>query len=160
MSEVELTSELVIAMIAGMQDKKKSIDGYYKRFDSKYPRRTEIEKRYKKVVDEISELMGDTLRSSQFRRTPLFYTMFLALYHRMYGIPQSKIPRGGSDKLASHERMAFRKAVDSLSLIVADARKDKIKKGYEAFVGASLRQTDNIRPRETRLKTLYELAFA
>ena len=160
MSEVELTSELVIAMIAGMQDKKKSIDEYYKRFDSKYPRRTEIEKRYKKVVDEISELMGDTLRSSQFRRTPLFYTMFLALYHRMYGIPQSKIPRGGSDKLASHERMAFRKAVDSLSLIVADARKDKIKKGYEAFVGASLRQTDNIRPRETRLKTLYELAFA
>lgn len=36
MQEVELTSELMIALIAGMQDKKKSIEDFYKKYDETF----------------------------------------------------------------------------------------------------------------------------
>jgi hypothetical protein len=159
MSEAELVSELMIAMLHGMQDKKKSVDDFYKRYDSVFPKRREIEKRFRKVIDEITECLGDSLKISQFRRTPLFYSMFLALYHRMYGLPGFDAKRSGTDKLAVPERQAFKKAIDTLSEVVSDARQDVIRKGYASFVGAALRQTDNIKPRQTRLSTIYARAF-
>jgi hypothetical protein len=159
MAEAELVSELLVAMLHGMQDKKKSIDDFYKRYDSSFPRRREMEKRFRKVIDEITECLGNNLKSSQFRRTPLFYSMFLALYHRMYGLPGFDTKRAGTDKLAAPERQAFKRAIDTLSDVVADGRRDVIRKGYAAFVGASLRQTDNIKPRQARLTAIYTRAF-
>ena len=159
MAEAELVSELLIAMLHGMQDKKKTIDDYYKRYDSTFPKRKETEKRFRRVIDEITECLGDGLKRSQFRRTPLFYSMFLALYHRMYGLPGFAAKRGGTDKLAAPEREAFRKAIEALSQVVADGRRDIIRRGYAAFVGASLRQTDNIKPRQARISAIYTRAF-
>ncbi len=43
MLEAELTSELMIAAIDGMQDKKQSIDHYYSKFDDEFPSRTRTE---------------------------------------------------------------------------------------------------------------------
>ncbi len=159
MSEVELTSELVIAMIDGMQDKKKSIDSFYKKFDVNFPKRTEYEKRFKKVIDEISESLGDDLKKSAFRRTPLFYSMFLAIYHRLYGLPECNLKRAGGDRLASHERLKLREVISKLSDVVNDARDDIVRRGYGQFVAASLTQTDNIKPRNTRLEAIYTRAF-
>lgn len=159
MQEVELTSELLVAMLHGMQDKKKSIDEYYKRYDQRYVQRRTLEKKFKRVIDEISEAVGDTLKGSEFRRTPLFYSLFLAIAHRMYGVPGVRLRRSGGDKIAAPERAKIKQAVLDLSKIVKDARNDIIKRGYAQFIGASLRQTDNIKPRQTRLDTIYHQIF-
>ena len=85
--------------------------------------------------------------------------MFLALYHRMYGLPGLDLPRAGTERLAAPEREAFKKAITYLSDVVADGRKDEIRRGFAGFIGASVRQTDNIKPRQTRIATIYNRAF-
>jgi len=91
MKEAELSTDLVIAMIDGIQDKKK-IKLYYKRNDDEFPQEEKVVNRFKKCIDTIAEIFGDTLIESPFRRTTLFYSLFCAIYDIMYGLPNSNIP--------------------------------------------------------------------
>ena len=89
MLEVELTSELLIAGYDGMQDKKVTIDDFYMRFEELYPYQGRDEKRFREVIGAISETFpGEDLSDSQFRRPPLFYTLYCVVYHHIYGLPK------------------------------------------------------------------------
>ena len=87
MSEVKITSELIILMLDGIQDKKKSIEAFYKRYDEEFSEREKIEQRFRSTIDALTEAVGEELNKTVFRRVPLFYSLFSAAYHRMYGIP-------------------------------------------------------------------------
>lgn len=56
MKEVELTSEIVIGMIEGLQDKKKSIDKFYDQWDDSFPYRTKTINRFRDVVDLLDKI--------------------------------------------------------------------------------------------------------
>ena len=159
MLEVELTSELVIAQIDGMQDKKKSIDQFYRKYDEQYPERQLNERRFRRVIDSVNESFSDTLRETEFSRAPLFYSLFCAIYHRQYGLPdvQLKTPRKGLNK---DERLSLVGAVQKLSDLIAEGREGVPLSGHDdTLVNACLRQTDNIKPRQERLTFLYQTAF-
>ena len=47
MMEVELTSELMILQLDGLQDKKTGIDSFYKEYDNKFRERDRIEARFR-----------------------------------------------------------------------------------------------------------------
>lgn len=159
MLEVEFVSEIMIAAIDGMQDKKKSIDDFYEKFDEAFASHKRIAKQFRAVVDEISESMQSELRETDFRRVPLLYTMFCVLFHRMYGLRKAPL-KSPKRSLSQTERMALRDAVVSLSGVVVGARNDEpVPEVYMPFVTACLTQTDNIRPREVRFRTLYKKAF-
>ena len=88
MLEVELVSELLIAGNDGMQDKKKSIDDFYEKWEKSYPDRARDEKRFKDTLDAISETFADDdLANSGFRRPPLFYTLYCVVFHHLFGLP-------------------------------------------------------------------------
>lgn len=162
MLEVELTSELLIAGIAGMQDKKKTIDNFYKDFDESYPNKSRDRQRFRDTLAEISEAFdGSELADSDFRRPPFFYTLYCVVYHHLFGLPEQsrKTPK---KKLTAEKRMAFREAVASLSAVLAQARDDEegVARKFIPFVTASSGQTDNIKPRQTRFDFLYNEAFA
>jgi hypothetical protein len=160
MLEVELTSELLIAQIEGMQDKKKSIDQIYAKYDDRYPDRELNERRFREVIDTVNETFDNSLQQTAFVRVPLFYTLFCAIYHYRHGLPQVSFftPRKEVNKAA---RLSLTEAVQSLSdLIEAGRDGSAISGDAEGFVNACLRQTDNIRPRQDRLKFLYERAFS
>jgi hypothetical protein len=162
MMEVEFTSEVIIACMGGMQDKKKSIDDFYERHDETFPLQRRVEKRFRAVADEIGETMQGQLSETDFRRVPLLYTIFCVLLHRMYGIPRA--PAASPKRpLTPSERLSFRDAVVSLSDVVVAARQeenaDTVPPMYDSFVKACLRQTDNIKPRDERFRTLYKRAF-
>lgn len=159
MLEVELTSELSIALLAGMQDKKTSIDEFYGQNEEEYSNRDRYEKRFRDVVDEISETFGDGLGDTEFSRPPLFYSLFCAIGHRRFGLPKSDLPTG-KKALNAAERASLRDTVLHLSDLIERARnQEAVGLQYQRFVSASLTQTDNIRPRQERLKTLYSRAF-
>ena len=80
------TSELIIAQLDGMQDKKKSIDRFYEEFDSEYPQRARMNSRFRETIDVINEAFPDTLRDTEFSRAPLFYTLYCAVYHYRRGL--------------------------------------------------------------------------
>lgn len=160
MIEVEFTSELIIALIDGPQDKKKSIDSFYRKFDEEFLQRKEIEKKFRQVIDEINDVFPDGLQGSQFRRTPLFYSLFIVIAHRVFGIPKVGTLSSPLKTLSSPERSKLRAEVNNLSNIVEAARRGQEVGGHNiAFVNAALSQTDNLRPRMQRFNTLYERAF-
>lgn len=160
MLEVEFTSELIIALFAGPQDKKKSIDSFYQRFDDGFPERKSVEKKFRTVIDEINEAFPEGLQKTEFRRTPLFYSMFLAIAQRLFGLPGVNLPQADVSRLSDVERRNLKKTIDELSQIILAGRAGNPVGGHNtAFVTASLSQTDNIRPRMQRLQTIYNRAF-
>jgi hypothetical protein len=85
MLEVELTSELMIAQIDGMQDKKKSIDQFYRKYDENYIDRGLHETRFRSVIDSINDAFDSSLSETEFSRVPLFYSLYCAIYHYQNG---------------------------------------------------------------------------
>jgi hypothetical protein len=159
MLEVELTSELMIALTEGMQDKKKGVDGFYSKWDDAYPARAQTKKRVLDVIDSINEAFPDSLKQTEFHRPPLFFSLFTCLAHRAFKLPNERM-KSPRRSLTKNERVSLRGAVEKLSEIVARGRDhEAIPPKYSGFVAACLRQTDNIKPRQERLKILYSEAF-
>lgn len=160
MQEVELTSELIVALVAGLQDKKKSIDGYYKTYDEEFANRDQVEKHFRGTIDAINESVGEILSLTEFRRVPLFYSLFTAVAHRLYGIPGVDLPRPQNAVLSKAEIDSLQATVRDLSNVLEGAREGgEVSPDLRNFVTACLRQTDNVRPRRTRLETIYLDAF-
>lgn len=91
MKEAQLCTDIVIAMIDGIQDRKK-VRSYYKEFDDNFPEEEEIVGRFRKCIDTIAELFEGRLKESKFRRSMLFYSLFCAIYDIEYGLPNSETP--------------------------------------------------------------------
>ena len=144
MLEVELTSELMIAQIDGLQDKKNSISRFYKEFDSDFPRRAQIERQFRSALDMIDGAMGDSLPDSEFRRPPLFYSLFYAVYHRAFGLHNQRLSTP-QKRLAEGQNKGLYEAIMELSDEIRAARDNEpVKPAFAQFVNACLRQTDNI----------------
>jgi hypothetical protein len=160
MLEVELTSELMIAMLAGQQDKKKSIDSFYRDFDESFPKRKTVETRFAVVADCINTTMDDDLRDTEFRRVPLFYTLFCVIYHRLYGLPGISNPSPKKHAMSGLESTSLKDDVLELSKILVRSKEDPdVPARFQKFVQACSRQTDNLKPRLTRFRQLYTSAF-
>jgi uncharacterized protein with ParB-like and HNH nuclease domain len=162
MKEVELTSELIISMFAGMQDKKKSIDYFYATKDDLFTERDLTERRFRHVIDAINDSVGDELSNTEFRRVPLFYSLFGVIHHRMYGMPSVDLPTPATGRLTRADAEGLQEAVRVLSSALEGAidQEDGALGAYQEFVTACLRQTDNLRPRQTRLEAIYRKSFA
>ena len=161
MLEVELTSELLIAGNEGMQDKKTSLNTFYEKWEESYPDQLRDTKRFAETVNAISETFPkDELRSTDFRRGPLFYTLYCVVFHHMFGLPgmTRATPKKG---LTSGQRDDLRDAVSRLSDKIAESKDPTIELApkYKNFVAACSRQTDNILPRKVRFNGLFGEAF-
>lgn len=178
MQEAELTSELLILQLDGIQDKKTSIDEFYSHLDIEWSRepdpwRTrrgprpaqwlshdETERRFRVTLDAVNDTVGDILASSEFSRTPLFYTLYAAVYHRLFGIPGVTLPSPRAP-LHADDALRLREAVELLSTLLADSSRaddERMPQMFRNFLIASARQTDNVGPRLRRLDVLWEIA--
>lgn len=102
MAEAEFTSELVISMVGGLRNTKApQIRSYYRKYDDDFPRSREVSDRFDRVINLISEAYGDELSKSPFRRLPFFYSLFLAVYDRQFGLP---VPQEDEPQLALVEQ--------------------------------------------------------
>lgn len=148
MMEAELVSELLVAMLAGLQDKKKSLEGFYEKYDDKFPQGGELQKRFATCIKCVKGIYGTELRRSAFRRRALFYSLFCVLYDLLYGLSHRK-PSLAS--ISKKNCLAIRKALKKLSTQILVEVPDK---EYIAFVQGCTRQTDNLKPRKVRHETL------
>ena len=160
MREAELVSELLIAQLDGMQDKKKSIDGFYSRFDEIFPDSNKSCDRFRRVIDEIQKVFSDGLQDLQWRRPPLFYTLYCFVYHCMFGLPKAEgSPNISRARLSADDRTKLFDAAIELSESLEQSKElGRSQSSHGPFITASQTQTDNITPRKTRFKALQELA--
>lgn len=159
MGEVEFTSELMVLLLDGLQDKKKSLDVFYDLYDSSFAQRGAVEKSFRHVMDIINEVFPEGLREYRFHRVPLLYTLFGAVAHRIYGLPGLALPKGATKKFTEADKAGIREAAIKLAAILEVDNEEELSKSDFDFVTAASSQTDNIGPRKARLKRLVKEAF-
>jgi len=150
MGEAELTSELVVAMLDGLQDKKKSLETFYKRHDDEFPQAKRIRREFESCIEKIDSLMGDQLRVTEFHKKALFYSLFCVVYDLLHGLPGGS---GHRRKMPANSYASVRRALRRLS---DELRAEIPSRKYLKFIEASARQTDNIGPRRTRHRFILE----
>lgn len=122
MDEVALTSELATVMLKGDIGARAQIKRYYTTYDAEFPERTEVERRFRAVMDSIDIHLSRDIAYLPFNRTNRFYNLFTCFYDLLFGIDstleeiqQSSISpeQIGHIKLAT-ERIQNRTAPDSV----------------------------------------------
>ena len=97
MSEADLTSEILVVMLEGIQRRRLKIKELYKNNDDLFEEKARIVKEFKSVIDIIERCFGDTLINTIFNRRILFYSLFCSFYHKLYGIPKTPELDKGAD---------------------------------------------------------------
>ncbi len=113
------------------------------------------------MIDSIRGSCGDALPSTAFTRPPLFYSLFVVTYHRLYGLSGGKalpgsLPPSPVASLTDSASERLRTAIVTLSRGLAEGRSKSGR--WRDFATASARQTDNIRPRFVRFSAVWEEA--
>ena len=93
MQEVTLVADLLIAMIEGIKSKKQ-IKKYYDIYEENFLHDVDdLEKMFDQVIIKINQLYSDGIATSELRRAPVFYSLFLGVFHSLYGLPSMHIER-------------------------------------------------------------------
>ena len=93
MLEVSLVADILIAMLEGIKNKKQ-IPKYYSKYEKDFVADPDdLELRFDAVVAKISELYPEGLSDTEFRRPHVYYSLFTAVAHCLFGLPGLDTPR-------------------------------------------------------------------
>ena len=152
MIEAELVSELVIAMIDGFQTGKKTINRFYDEYENDFPQQTKVKQHFRATIDQCAELFDGNLSNTNFRRRPLFYSLFCFIYDAKFGLPRGK---GQKIDFASRNLERIRTALFQLDEEISQNWKEP-DEPYTNFVRASQRSTSDLWARELRHQFIWD----
>ena len=155
MNEVELVSELLVTVLEGFQSTgNRELAKIYTKYDDEFEARDRTMRRFETVIDIIGAMFGDSLSDSDFRRKPLFFSLFVAIYSCRYGIP------GKQDLRIKFSPTQISLVHGRLARFETQLEKDEVPAKYAEFVEAMKRATANQGNREARHRTLVDLMSA
>ena len=134
---VEFSAELIILLVEGPQDKKSAIDLYYREYQKTCPFRKTVESRLVAYLDWIARAVCD-LAKTRFRKPVDLYAFVGAL---------KEVSRDGKRL----PRMTPREVTKRLTRFDRETQSNRLTGPAAKYVAAASRQTDNIRPRTTRI---------
>jgi len=81
MGDAEFVSELLVAVLYGIQDKKKKLDKYYADNEEMDEREVRFLRRtFNKIINLIINIFGDDLKTTRFKNKSDFYSLFYVLF--------------------------------------------------------------------------------
>jgi hypothetical protein len=143
MRPVEFAAELIILLAEGPQDKKGTIDLYYQKYEASFPDGKELRERLRRFLSWIERAFPE-LSESRFRGPVDLYGLIGALdLVTNEGTSLSTLkPSPAGAALRLFEQALSRKAPDRQAT---------------RYLVAASRQTDNLKPRETRIEVLAKI---
>jgi hypothetical protein len=153
MKEAELSADLFMALIGGVQTNK-NVESYYKRYEDEQDSLPTQEIRFDKVMSCIGTIYSTSdLSASNWSRAQLFYTLFTSIAHILYGLtglePVQQIP-----EVDKHILARWRNALNEISVtfdeILVDKEKSQRPSEYKVFVEKSQRATTDTGARKER----------
>lgn len=142
MKATEYAAELIILLAEGAQNKKKSVDLYYKQYKEKFPEGDALKKRLDSYLQWLDAALPN-LSKSRFRRSSELYALIGAL---------DKVTNNGK-KLSSINVSSFKKSIIKFE---EDVQGKKTSLAADYLIAAS-RHTDDIGPRTARIEILSKL---
>ncbi len=155
MQEVNLVADLLIAMREGIKSKKQ-IKKYYDLFEEKFDDDADaIEKKFDSVVAIMGELYPEGLTTSEFSRIHLFYSLFTAVAHCLYGLPGMVAKQVPLQAVSSIE--VARNGLDRVGELFEATDFARLAKGEQQFIQDSRRATTDEPVRIRRTEFLLNL---
>ncbi len=152
MAEAELSADLFIAILDGIQTNKK-VETFYRKYEDDSTHIDETSKKFDRVMSFIGAIYKPSdLSKTNFSRIHLFYSLFTAVAHQLYGLNgvDNKYRKSISDKSVPKIRVAL----DSISAEYDEVLKDKEMEGrtkeFKDFVTYTRRGTTDTAARRYR----------
>ena len=141
MDEAELASELVIAMIDGMQYKN-TIEAYYKKYDDVFSQKNKVTTEFHEIMNTIGNAFENGLPPN-FQKKTNFYTLFCVIYDLNYGMINSSLKEKIKVKPENYAKL--RTAINQIDTIIetSDPKDD-------AFLNAVNTRPSNLNERKKR----------
>ena len=88
MLDVEYVSELAVAVLNGLQNKKKNLEEFYQQYETKFEEAEHLKGMFSKVLGELEQILPD-LSKTRWRKKSDFYSVFLKLARHTSALPLS-----------------------------------------------------------------------
>ena len=98
MLDVEFISELTIAAIHGVQNKKLTLDKYYEMYEDEFPERADAKFTFDIVNRELLALLPNLNKTRWSKKTD-FYTLFVLFAHKKHLLPLGQVKRAEATEL-------------------------------------------------------------
>jgi len=155
MLDVEFISELAVAFLHGIQDKKKKLDTYYQIYEEDFERESEVKHVFRKVTGEIEAILG-SLRKTRWRKQSDFYSLFVLLAQHAGSFP---LPREERDSIR-RKLLDFSAQVDQFLSIQDEDEQQKLPVNIRRYAIAVSRAASDLANRRLRHTVLSELLAA
>ncbi len=154
MQEVNLVADLLIAALEGIKSKKQ-IKKFYDVYEANFEHDVvALEVQFDAVVSKISELYPEGLSDTEFRRPHLYYSLFTAVAHCLFGLPQLQ-PH--PNHLVDASLVTARNGLEEVEEIFQTEELARLSKEKQQFLQDSRRATTDEKVRERRTVFLLNL---
>jgi hypothetical protein len=86
MLDIEFISELAVAILNGLQNKKKHLEEFYQQYETTFDQAEELRTIFVRVLGEIEQLLPD-IAKTRWRKKSDFYTLFVKLAKHSAQLP-------------------------------------------------------------------------
>ena len=152
MLDVEFISELTIAAIHGVQNKKLTLDKYYEMYEDEFPERADTKFTFDIVNREIASLLPTNSKTRWAKKTD-FYSLFVLLAHKKHLLPFGEVKRETG-------RQLLLDIADQIDRYVSTDKEDADVSGMNEWViqyGSNLRASSDLGARKKREDALEHL---
>jgi hypothetical protein len=111
MLDIEFISELAVAVLNGLQNKKKQLEEFYQQYETTFDDAERIRSTYLQVLGEIAQILPN-IAKTRWRKKSDFYTLFVTMAKYSGQLP-----------LAADKRDVASSKLESFSAAVDDAMK-------------------------------------
>ena len=156
MLEVNLTADLLIAMIDGVRAKKR-IKSFYDRYENEFSADADrLSTQFDETISTIGLLYPEGLKRTEFARVHLFYSLFTAVAHCLHGI-KNLVDLQGVDLKDDKNIASARSGLDTVGTIFEAPDTDGLTRVQREFLQDSRRATTDEVVRVRRAKFLVGL---
>lgn len=156
MLDVEFISELAVAYLNGIQNKKKNLEEYYQQYEVRFEEAENVRSVFVKVLGEIEQVVPN-ISKTRWRKKSDFYTLFIALARHSTALPLDAGLRDKTNELllsfATHVDMIIKEQVPEGMTFPAHVT-DYVKHVERAASDFAAREA-----RDTAIKTLLAPVF-
>ncbi|MBX3308123.1 MAG: DUF262 domain-containing protein [Nitrospira sp.] len=151
MLDVEFISELAVAYLNGIQNKKKKLEEHYQQYDAKFEEAENVRTVFLKTLGEIEQLLPN-LSKTRWSKKSDFYTLFVFLAGRSSQLPLSADKRRTCTELLAD----FASKVDAV-IREELSQEEKASKHVADYVKNVQRAASDLATRSERNRVLQEL---
>jgi hypothetical protein len=154
MMDVQMCADLLIAITEGIKSKKQ-ITKQYELYEADFDYDTDkLETNFNEIILLIKKIFNGNLKTREFRRTHVFYSLFLTLYHMQFGIINLTSPQKPID---DNDLSKISQSLEKIDYIFDDVNKDKLTREETQFLDDCRRATTDTAVRIRRSEYIAQI---